>query len=340
METLMNYSTILFSNKSQQSSSDGFKKLSDSKIIQINNELNGIFNDQIKLPRLVVVGSQSSGKSSVLNSIITMNILPTGSEMVTRTPLQLELSPIQSSAQSSIEFGEYSVTEGSSSAWRTIKSIKVTYPEPGYDELKSVGLEIERLTNVIAGSNKNISHTPINIKIFLPNVPHLTLVDLPGLTQIACKDKGQPDDIKEQIENLIGKYIQSSETIILAVVAARNDVEADVGIGMVKKYDQNFSRSIGILTKVDLMNHDTDVSDYVKGTISKNLKMAFGYYLVRNRPNKEVSTTTLKEGFGFENAFFQNHPIYSKFTGFEKLRLGTTNLRDKLVFILSDKKTG
>jgi GTP-binding protein EngB required for normal cell division len=341
METIMNYSNILFAGKSQNNISDNLKKLADSKIIQINNELNGLFNDQIKLPRIVVVGGQSSGKSSVLNSIITMNILPTGSEMVTRSPLSIELTPTINGSSPSVEFGNYIVSDSNSNnnsnAWKSIKNIKVSYPEPTNDELTLIKNEIEKITNVIAGTEKNISRQPINIKIFLPNVPNLTLIDLPGITQIACKDKGQPDDIKNQIEDLIGDYIKSEETIILSVVAARNDVEADVGVGLVKKYDANFSRTLGVLTKVDLMNQDTDVSDYVKGTISKNLKMNYGYYLVRNRTNKEMLTLTMKEGFDKESAFFNTHPVYSKMNSLEKSKLGTSNLRDKLVLVLSEK---
>ena len=189
LESFMKYSES-FIPKSTGNITDNLKKLSDSKIIQINNELNGIFSDQIKLPRIVVVGGQSSGKSSVLNNIITMNILPTGSEMVTRSPLSIELTPIKDNQTPSIEFGCYIAScDTKSTAWRTDKSIRVSYPEPTHDELTMIKNEIERITNVIAGPNKNISHTAINIRILLPNVPNLTLIDLPGITQIACKDK-------------------------------------------------------------------------------------------------------------------------------------------------------
>jgi len=329
----------MFNFGKSEHNTEGLSKLSDSKVIQINNELNGIFNDQIKLPRLVVVGSQSSGKSSVLNSIITMNILPTGSEMVTRTPLSMELSPILNPNESSIEFGEYIVSEGSNNAWKKIKNIRVTYPEPTTNELNIVKNEIERITNMIAGTKKNISKKPINIKIFLPNVPNLTLIDLPGLTQVACRDKGQPDDIKDQIEQLVGSYIESEETIILSVIPARVDVEADYGVGFVRRYDYNFSRSVGVLTKVDIMNIDTDVSNYVKinSDLSKDLRMKYGYYMVRNRANKELTTMTMKDGFEKELSFFNSHPVYSKLNSDEKNRLGTENLRSKLVLILSEK---
>jgi Dynamin central region/Dynamin family/Dynamin GTPase effector domain len=314
---------------------DNLKKLSDSKVIQINNELNGIFNDQIKLPRITVVGGQSSGKSTVLNNIITMNILPTGSEMVTRTPLCMELSPSDSPH---IEFGNYIVKgETDSNAWKCSKSIRVTHPEPKNHELLAIKNEIERQTILIAGKDKNISHQAITIKIFLPDVPNLTLIDLPGITQVACKDKGQPSDIKEQIEKLIGNYIQSDETIILSVIPARTDVEADVGVGLIKQYDPDFTRTIGVLTKVDLMNSETNVAAYVKGEISKNLKMNYGYFLVRNRSGKEMDQLTMKEGFEKETQFFKQHPVYSYMSDSEKKKIGTHYLRDKLVHILSDK---
>jgi hypothetical protein len=330
-----NLAHALSDDNSKKQSNDNFKKLSDSKVIQINNELNGIFNDQIKLPRIVVVGGQSSGKSTVLNNIITMNILPTGSEMVTRTPLCIELSP---SDASHVEFGSYTVkSEIDNNVWKCSKHIKVTYPEASFDELLSIKNEIERLTNIIAGKEKNISHQTITVKIFLPGVPNLTLIDLPGITQIACRDKGQPSDIKDQIEKLIGNYIKHEETIILSVIPARTDVEADVGVGLVKKYDPEFTRSIGVLTKVDLMNVDTDVSSYVKGDISKNLRMNYGYYLVRNRSNKEMAEITMIEGFDKEMNFFKEHRVYSTMNDYEKKKMGTYNLRDKLVCILIDK---
>ena len=54
---------------------------------------------------------------------------------------------------------------------------------------------------------------------------------------VACKDKGQPEDIKQQIKNLVGKYIKPRKTIILAVMAARSDLETDMGLDLIKKYD-------------------------------------------------------------------------------------------------------
>lgn len=85
--------------------------LDDTKVIEIGKALNSISddinlnnNDKILAPSLIVVGSQSSGKSSVLNGILSMDILPTGKSMVTRTPLNLDL--IQTESEMFAEFGE------------------------------------------------------------------------------------------------------------------------------------------------------------------------------------------------------------------------------------------
>ena len=67
--------------------------------------------------------------------------------------------------------------------------------------------EIE--TEKLAGKNSNISNKPIYLKILSKDIPNLTLIDLPGLTMVACTDRGQPKDIKTQIRNMIGSHILS-----------------------------------------------------------------------------------------------------------------------------------
>jgi len=73
------------------------RPLGGGEILRIANTLNGIFATSAgalkppEVPRLVVVGTQSSGKSSLLNGIMAADILPLGEQMVTRAPLSLQL---------------------------------------------------------------------------------------------------------------------------------------------------------------------------------------------------------------------------------------------------------
>lgn len=304
--------------------------LDDTKVIEIGKALNSISddinlnnNDKILAPSLIVVGSQSSGKSSVLNGILSMDILPTGKSMVTRTPLNLDL--IQTESEMFAEFGEYQ-----NSHWKRKKKISLTKPLPTQLEIETIHKEIEFQTIQKAGSEMNISDQEINLKIYSPNVPNLNLIDLPGLTMVACTDKGQPSDIKQKIRRLIEKYISIEKNIMLCVMPAREDIEADVALDICKEYDDDGERTIGILTKVDLMNQGNSVSNYLDNNISRDLKLKYGYLAVKNRNKEEMKTKTIHEGIVDETNYFKTHINYKSLTE----RCGITNLSKILSDIL------
>lgn len=287
--------------------------LSNHQILKISNALEEINKPLdldlpcLDLPCLVVVGTQSSGKSSVLNRIITTDVLPTGKSMVTRTPLNIQL--IQSK-DNKIQIGK----------------LHLKFP-PDQKEINQIQSEIESQTMIHAGNNKNISNHKIILKIFSPNVPNLSLIDLPGLVSVACTDHGQPEDIDNQIKDLIGEYIKSEKSIILAVLPARTDLEADQALGLIKKYDPKFRRTLGIITKVDLMNSDSDVNSYLDNTMSKDLSLKYGYFAIKN-PSEKIS---IQDALVLENKFFQNHKSYKN-----SKRLGISNLSLELSKILAD----
>tara|TARA_B100000925_G_C22009054_1_gene475235 strand:- start:2417 stop:4357 length:1941 start_codon:yes stop_codon:yes gene_type:complete len=296
-------------------SSDNFEVLGQDKdILKIGNVLNSIFinRNDIEIPKLVVVGSQSSGKSSILNSIIGMDILPTGSDMVTRGPLQLEL--IQSQKELKAVFGEY--IEGN---WVNLNTINIDQQNPTQEQKAEITTNIKQLTRQYAGDGMNITESPIYLRIYSPNIPNLSLVDLPGLTMVACTDKGQPKDIKDRIRNLVGNYISNKESIILAVMPARTDIEADIALDLIKEHDPRGERSVGILTKVDLMNEGTDITHLLDNNVSKDLQLDLGYFGIRNRNKVESETISALEGLKAENEYFSKHVIYSNKKYKEKL---------------------
>ena len=157
----------------------------------------------------------------------------------------------------------------------------------------------------------NITESPIYLRIYSPNIPNLSLVDLPGLTMVACTDKGQPKDIKEKIKNLVGTYIENKASIIMAVMPARTDIEADIALDLIKEHDPRCERTIGILTKLDLMNEGTDITELLENKISKDLQLGYGYYAIRNRNKIECDKMTVLDGLKSEQDFFMKHPIYS-----------------------------
>lgn len=317
---------------------DYIQQLSKNQVLNIANDINTIFDSikinnkkNISLPRIVVVGTQSSGKSSVLNAIITMDILPTGKNMVTRTPLNLHLTKIGDEGNSWVEFGHYK------NNWVIDKKISITAPSPTPEEVEEIRITIANKTIELAGPGMNISDKPITLKIFSPYVPNLSLTDLPGLTMLAQTDLGQPITIKNDIEKLVLKYINKPNTIVLTIMQARVDLETDLGLALVKKNEtthHNTQQFLGVLTKPDLMNYKEHVGKYLEGSISKNLMLTHGYYVVRNRSNSEAKEMTIREGFTMESDYFKNHPTYKQ----EKYNknTGIANLTQNLSEILID----
>jgi hypothetical protein len=124
------------------------------------------YGEGLDLPQIVVVGSQSSGKSSVLENIVQKDFLPRGKDIVTRRPLILQLINLPPSAPVP-EYAEF-----------------LHLPEQRFTDFSLVRHEIERETDRVAGLNKGISRLPINLKIYSTKVLNLTLVDLPGITKV------------------------------------------------------------------------------------------------------------------------------------------------------------
>jgi GTP-binding protein EngB required for normal cell division len=267
--------------------------LRNPKLVQLVNTLSGINLDTIQPPRMVVVGTQSSGKSSLLNGIMGLEILPTGKNMVTRSPLVLELN--NNSSTSYAVFGDYEESGNFVERTRINLDNKMS--------LLNIHNQIEIITKEIAGDLMRITKQPIYLRIYGPNVPMMTLIDLPGLTNVAREDQGQPADIKNQVRELVRSYIDEPNTIIMCVMAARSDLETDMGLDLVKDIDRDGSRTIGILTKVDLMSRDGNIEEYLNGTCSTNLRLKYQYYAVRNKTSEERNLRIAKL---VETEYFNN----------------------------------
>jgi vacuolar protein sorting-associated protein 1 len=302
-------------------------KLSQDQLIQMADYIRDIFknSDFLDPPTLCVVGSQSSGKSITLNGLTGVDILPSGKSIVTRTPIHLRLINIKNSTTIVVEFFDKDDSQ------KLISSFNVDAVLTPADQLIPIREEIVRITEQYAGKSKNVVDIPINIRIRSPNVPNLSIIDLPGLTNIALTDQGQPEDIKEIIERMIIKYIKNPRTIILSIIPASIDTESDCGLSLIKGYDKEFKRTIGVLTKVDMIK-DSNVEHYLGGKISKNLQLGYGYYTVRNRSSDEAKYMSVKEGCALETKFFTETEPYK--SSEYVLRMGSHNLGKRLSEIL------
>ncbi|XP_077073419.1 dynamin-1 isoform X3 [Siphateles boraxobius] len=257
-------------------------------LIPLVNRLQDAFSSigqscNLDLPQIAVVGGQSAGKSSVLENFVGKDFLPRGSGIVTRRPLVLQL------VNSNTEWAEFLHCKGK----------KFT----DFDEVRQ---EIEAETDRVTGANKGISPVPINLRVFSPHVLNLTLIDLPGITKVPVGD--QPADIEQQIRDMIMQFISRESCLILAVTPANTDLANSDALKLAKDLDPQGQRTIGVITKLDLMDEGTDARDVLE---NKLLPLRRGYIGVVNRSQKDIDgKKDIKTALAAERKFFLSHPSY------------------------------
>jgi GTPase SAR1 family protein len=176
------------------------------------------------LPSIAVVGGQSSGKSSVLESIVGRDFLPRGSGIVTRRPLVLQLHKTDEGSRDYAEF--------------------LHQPRKKFTDFAQVRKEIADETDRITGRSKQVSSVPIHLSIYSPNVVNLTLIDLPGLTKVAIES--QAKSVVADIENMVRSYIEKPNSIILAISPANQDLATSDAIKISREVDPKEETTLGI----------------------------------------------------------------------------------------------
>ncbi|EDO08560.1 dynamin central region family protein [Babesia bovis T2Bo] len=257
-----------------------------------------------ELPAIAVVGAQSVGKSSVLEAIVGRPFLPKGTGIVTQRPLilQLRYDP------SAIEYGEFAHKKGVI-----------------YSDFNKIKAEIRSETERLLGNTKNVSPVPIFLKIVSPKVVDLTLIDLPGITKVPVND--QTHDIEFQIRRMIMEYIAQPSCIILALTSANTDIATSDSLQMAREVDPQGLRTIGVITKCDIVEDANATLDVLQGKVYK-LRRGYVGVVCRDRSTAVADTNHSAQE---EERFFQTHHIFSQIAN----RCGTRHLSAMLNEILT-----
>ncbi|KAJ4783447.1 Interferon-induced GTP-binding protein Mx1 [Rhynchospora pubera] len=257
-----------------------------------------VTEEGIQLPTIVVVGDQSSGKSSVLESLAGIS-LPRGQGICTRVPLIMRLQGDSNTTKPSMHL-EY--------GGKTVPTSE--------DEITAA---INTATVEIAGAGKGISGKPITLVVKKKSVPDLTLVDLPGITRVPVE--GQPSDIYEQISKIIREYIAPQESIILNVLSATVDFPTCESIRMSRQVDQLGERTLAVVTK-----SDKAPEGLLEKVTVDDVRIGLGYVCVRNR----IGDETYKQARVEEERLFTSHPLLSRI---DKSMIGIPVLAERLTQI-------
>ncbi|KAL4465334.1 hypothetical protein ABPG72_017088 [Tetrahymena utriculariae] len=280
------------------------------EVIKVVNNLRdfGVESDKIELPKIVVIGVQSSGKSSLLEQIVQIDFLPRGTGVVTRCPLEIRL--IEASNQDK-DFKPY--------AYFFEERNKI------YENFEEVKKRIEIVTNEKAGGGKRIVDESITLTIFQTKCPTLTLIDLPGMTLNSIEDQV---DVEKVTQQMTLKYIQQGTTIILCVIPINQDLENSLALKLARNVDKPGNRTIGVLTMIDIMNPGTSCEKVLQNS---QIPLKNGYYGMKPRNQKDINNNvTVEQAIQIEKEYFQNHEVYKDFSEYT----GTASLTHKLSTLL------
>ena len=160
-----------------------------------------------------------------------------------------------------------------------------------------------------AQSELGVSNDPVVVKIFASKGVNIGMIDMPGLTKIALKD--QNPEFPKIIEDMNRTYIQNPNSILLAVSPANVDVANSDALRLAKEYDFKGERTIGVFTKMDLVEDPNTIRKAFEG---RAYSLKLGYYGIVCRNQKDINKgITIEQALKNEQKYFSNNTMFSDF---------------------------
>ncbi|KAG5191405.1 P-loop containing nucleoside triphosphate hydrolase protein [Tribonema minus] len=262
-------------------------------LVELPDKLRGIgLEKDVAIPQIAVIGDQSSGKSSVLEAISGIPF-PRGSGLVTRCATELRMQIAET-------FLARAYTTEKRDAVATLGTVA------------GVERAIAQLTEDLCGA-QGFSAESIVIELAAPHVPHLTVIDLPGIVRTTTA--GQAQGVIQQVDGLLRSYMKQPSTIMLVVVPSNQDVATVGGLELAAEYDPDGVRTMGVLTKPDLINPGAE-RDAVAVLLNETKPLKLGYVMVKNRSQRDIADDmSLADAHAAERAYFAEHCLFGALDG-------------------------
>jgi hypothetical protein len=290
--------------------------------------------DHINLPQLIVSGDQSTGKSSVLEGITGVPF-PRQDGLCTRFATEITM---EHTGEQEVET-EITATiipsecrdDGSKDKLRGfIRHLKDFQELPAVIEDAGELMGLRGYGGVEAGPA--FGQDVLRIKFCGNTGLNLAIVDLPGIIQVPNDE--QDDNDVDIVHALVDSYVANPRTIILAVVQAGNDISNQPIIKKSKKFDKDGERTIGVITKPDLINEGAQARIAALSRNEDTTKLKLGFFMVKNPSPTEINDgIDIKTREKKELVYFTSPPW--KDAGLDRTRIGVGSLRKSLQELLS-----
>ncbi|KAL8969301.1 MAG: hypothetical protein Q9183_002068 [Haloplaca sp. 2 TL-2023] len=308
--------------------SDG---LGDPKLLQVIDKLVELnIGESVALPQLVVVGDQSSGKSSVLEGLTGLPF-PRDSTLCTRFATQITFKRASITSINVSIIPDKSTTQDEADRLRSWKKTGLTsLSRHDFSKILDEVHDAMGIGESASGKKKSFSDDVLKIELAGPSQQHLSVVDVPGIFRKVTDGVTTSTDIVN-VRAMVERYMANSRSIILPVIPANVDIANQEILDMAEKHDSDGQRTLGVLTKPDLVDRGAEqgILDIMQG-ISHKLNL--GWCMVRNPGQQDVKKDDF-DRHASEKAFFKNN---SPWTKLDKDRVGVDSLRLRLVELLTE----
>jgi GTP-binding protein EngB required for normal cell division len=277
----------------------------------------------IELPQIAVMGDTSSGKSSLLSALSGV-AFPSNDQLTTRCPTQLVLTQAETFRGNVrlVRFQAASASGGDNDEGEERETL---------NRLEDVPDAITKLTQKLIDEGQYISDDQIVIEMSGPELPNLTLTDLPGLVRTVGDHEDQ--SIIPRVREMVDRYMQQERTVIIAVVPANVDMHNTEMLQAAQAADPNGTRTIAVVTKVDLVDAGAELAVH-ELLLNKKKRMHLGYHAVKCRSQLDLNKgTSIDKGIAKEKTFFGQHEYWRRLPTH---LWGVPRLSERLVAILQD----
>ncbi|OAA35270.1 Dynamin, GTPase domain protein [Cordyceps fumosorosea ARSEF 2679] len=305
----------------------GLEQLCSEEQLQLLNAVDSLrsqgISHYISLPQIIVCGDQSSGKSSVLESISGVPF-PTKSSVCTRFPTELILRKTAFPSINVSIVPHHSCNDADKDSLSNFRERLLDFKD-----LPAL-IESAKLAMGVMTMGKAFSEDILRIEVSGPDRPHLTIVDLPGLIHSSNKHQSASDI--DLINNVVQRYMKEPRSIILAVVSAKNDYVNQIVLKLASKADPEGKRTLGVITKPDtLIPGSGSERDFISLARNQDVEFRLGWHVLRNR-----DTEADQEGWTFEQRDAAELQLLSSgaWAGLSVQNVGIKSLRTRLSKVL------